>query len=151
MSPTSSKSKDEPSIKPDWGRWQVGTNRLTEILDCLGKRRDKEDSRSFRVGSLLGPTGSHMQPSEPSSRVTRLDKWWMWFWHISDCNSWGIRDPMRWFSSIYLNIPPALGPGVHSGSDSNEYQKQKNNYVSGVKVRPVRMADNLTTICEPIV
>jgi hypothetical protein len=34
------------------------------------------------------------------------------------------------FSSIYLILPAALGPGVHSASNRNEYQKQKNN-VSG--------------------
>jgi hypothetical protein len=41
-----------------------------------------------------------------------------------------VRDPMRriiFFFSIYLNIPTALGPGVYSASNRNEYQKQKNN------------------------
>jgi hypothetical protein len=28
---------------------------------------------------------------------------------------------------IYLILPAALGPGVHSASNRNEYQKQKNN------------------------
>jgi hypothetical protein len=32
--------------------------------------------------------------------------------------------------SIYLILKAALGPGVHSASNRNEYQKQKNN-VSG--------------------
>jgi hypothetical protein len=32
--------------------------------------------------------------------------------------------------SIYLILPAALGPGVHSAFNKNEYQKQKNN-VSG--------------------
>jgi hypothetical protein len=32
--------------------------------------------------------------------------------------------------SIYLILPDALGPGVYSASDRNEYQKQRNN-VSG--------------------
>jgi hypothetical protein len=32
--------------------------------------------------------------------------------------------------SIYLIIPAVLGLGVHSASNGNEYQKQKNN-VSG--------------------
>jgi hypothetical protein len=35
-----------------------------------------------------------------------------------------------WFSSIYLFLPVALGPGVYSASNRNEYQKHKNN-VSG--------------------
>jgi hypothetical protein len=34
-------------------------------------------------------------------------------------------------SSIYLILPATLGPGVHSASNRNEYQKQKNNNVSG--------------------
>jgi hypothetical protein len=44
----------------------------------------------------------------------------------------------------------ALGPGVYSVSNRNEYQKQKNK-TSGGRERPVRRADNLTAICEPIV
>jgi hypothetical protein len=37
---------------------------------------------------------------------------------------------MNYFFSIYLIFPAALGPGVYSASNRNEYQKQKNN-VSG--------------------
>jgi hypothetical protein len=38
---------------------------------------------------------------------------------------------MRWTNfSLYLILPAAQGPGVHSASNRNEYQKQKNN-VSG--------------------
>jgi hypothetical protein len=33
-------------------------------------------------------------------------------------------------SSIYLILPAALGPGVYTASNRNEYQKQRNN-VSG--------------------
>jgi hypothetical protein len=36
----------------------------------------------------------------------------------------------NFFFSIYLILPAALGPGIYSASDRNEYQKQKNN-VSG--------------------
>jgi hypothetical protein len=36
----------------------------------------------------------------------------------------------EWFLSIYLILPAALGPGVYSASNRNEYQKHKNN-VSG--------------------
>jgi hypothetical protein len=36
----------------------------------------------------------------------------------------------EWISSIYLIFLAALGPGGHSASNRNEYQKQKNN-VSG--------------------
>jgi hypothetical protein len=30
--------------------------------------------------------------------------------------------------SIYIILPAAIGPVVHSGSNRNEYQKQKNNF-----------------------
>jgi uncharacterized membrane protein YphA (DoxX/SURF4 family) len=33
--------------------------------------------------------------------------------------------------SIYLILPAALGPGAYSVSNRNEYQKHKNNNVSG--------------------
>jgi hypothetical protein len=36
------------------------------------------------------------------------------------------------FFSIYIILPAALGPGVYSASDRNEYQKEKHN-VSGEK------------------
>jgi hypothetical protein len=36
----------------------------------------------------------------------------------------------EWFLSIYLILPAALGPGVYSASNRNEYHKHKNN-VSG--------------------
>jgi hypothetical protein len=32
---------------------------------------------------------------------------------------------------VYLILPAALGPGVHSASNRKEYQKYKNNNVSG--------------------
>jgi hypothetical protein len=44
-----------------------------------------------------------------------------------------VQDPRRgmnfWFSSCFI-LPAALGPGVYSASNRNEYRKQKNN-VSG--------------------
>jgi hypothetical protein len=39
------------------------------------------------------------------------------------------RDPMRSIFN-FLILPAALGPGVHSASNTNRYQKQKNNNVS---------------------
>jgi hypothetical protein len=39
--------------------------------------------------------------------------------------------------------------GFYSASNRNEYQKQKIMFL-GSKARPVRKADNLTAICEPI-
>jgi hypothetical protein len=35
------------------------------------------------------------------------------------------------FSSIYVMFSAAVGPGVHSASNGNEYQKQKNNVSGG--------------------
>jgi hypothetical protein len=52
---------------------------------------------------------------------------------------------------MYIILPAALGAGVYSASNRNEYQKHKKIMILGSKVRRVRRADNLTTICEPIV
>jgi hypothetical protein len=52
--------------------------------------------------------------------------------------------------SIEILYPAALGPGVHSAPNRNEYQEQKD-HVSGGRARPVSRADNLTAVCEPIV
>jgi hypothetical protein len=49
----------------------------------------------------------------------------------------------------FLLISAALGPGVYSASNRNEYQKQKN--VCGGRARAVRRADNLNAAYEPIV
>jgi hypothetical protein len=54
------------------------------------------------------------------------------------------------FFSIYLRLQAALRHGVHSASNINEYQMQKIN-VSGSRAWPVRRADDLTAVCEPIV
>jgi hypothetical protein len=43
----------------------------------------------------------------------------------------------------------ALGSGVYSASNRNEYQKQKKFLKS--RALPVRRANNLVAICEPIV
>jgi hypothetical protein len=56
----------------------------------------------------------------------------------------------EWIFSIYLILLATLGPGVHSTSNRNKYQKQKNN-ISVSRAQPVRRADNLTAICELIV
>jgi hypothetical protein len=52
--------------------------------------------------------------------------------------------------SIYLTLLAALGAGIYSASNRNEYQKQKIMFLRS-RARPVRKADNLTAICEPIV
>jgi hypothetical protein len=61
------------------------------------------------------------------------------------------RVPMRWIFLIYLILPAALGPGVDSASNRNEYQesflkKKKKKKKPGGKVRPARRADNLAAI-----
>jgi hypothetical protein len=48
------------------------------------------------------------------------------------------------------NIPTALGSGVHSASNKNEYQNRKIRFL-GSKAQPMSRADNLAAICEPIV
>jgi hypothetical protein len=53
------------------------------------------------------------------------------------------------FFSIYLILPTALGPGVHSASNRNEYQKQKN-HVSGMwSLGFIRQPDVLLAFCTP--
>jgi hypothetical protein len=59
-------------------------------------------------------------------------------------------DEVNEFLSIYLIFKAALGPGVYSASNRNEYHKQKKMFL-GSRARPVRKADNLTVICEPTV
>jgi hypothetical protein len=39
----------------------------------------------------------------------------------------------EWIFSIYLILPAALGPGLYSASNGNEYQKQENNVFGGVE------------------
>jgi hypothetical protein len=51
---------------------------------------------------------------------------------------------------MYLIFPAALGPGVCSASNRNEYQKRRNN-AAGSRALLVRRADKLTAICEPTV
>jgi hypothetical protein len=53
--------------------------------------------------------------------------------------------------STDLILPVALGPGVFSASNRNEYQKQKKKVFLGSRLWLVRRADNLAAICEPTV
>jgi hypothetical protein len=60
-------------------------------------------------------------------------------------------DPMKlMFFLIYLILQAILGPGVYLASNRNEYQKQQIMFL-GCRTRPMRSADNLTAVCEPIV
>jgi hypothetical protein len=54
-------------------------------------------------------------------------------------------------AKFYLILPVALGSGVYSASNRNEYQKYKVLMFLESKVRQVCRVDNLTTIYEPIV
>jgi hypothetical protein len=54
--------------------------------------------------------------------------------------------------SIYLILLAALGPGVYSASNRNDYRKHKKKIMFlGSKVWLVRGADKLTATYEPIV
>jgi hypothetical protein len=54
------------------------------------------------------------------------------------------------FFSIYLILTAALGPGVHSASNRNVYQKQKVMFL-GNRALPVRRADyGIVTSHNPI-
>jgi hypothetical protein len=64
---------------------------------------------------------------------------------------WQVRKPMKLMVfPVYPILPALLGPGVNSASNRNEYRKLKKK-VMGSKTRPVRGADNIAAICEPIV
>jgi hypothetical protein len=51
---------------------------------------------------------------------------------------WGV-----WMFSIYLILQAALGPGVYSAANRNEYQKQKIMFLES-RVLPVRRTENLS-------
>jgi hypothetical protein len=51
------------------------------------------------------------------------------------------------FFSIYPILPAAIGPGIYSASNSNEYQK----VFTGSKVRLARKADNLNAFYKTII
>jgi hypothetical protein len=53
---------------------------------------------------------------------------------------------MKEFHEIDLILEAALGPGVDSTSNRNEYQESS----WRDKARPTRGVDNLTAICETI-
>jgi hypothetical protein len=61
------------------------------------------------------------------------------------------RSDEEYKSFIYLILQAALDPGVYSASNKYEYQKHKKKMFLASRARPVRRADNLTAICEPIV
>jgi hypothetical protein len=50
-------------------------------------------------------------------------------------------------SSLYVILPATIGPAVYSASNRNEYQKM----ILDSRARLVRMSDNLTAICGPVV
>jgi hypothetical protein len=53
-----------------------------------------------------------------------------WFRHYDTSRKVACSRPevVIYFFSIYLILPAALGPGVHSASNRNEYQKQKKSF-----------------------
>jgi hypothetical protein len=54
-------------------------------------------------------------------------------------------------TELQIILPAALGPGVYSASNRNEYQELIKIIFLGSEARPARKADNLTAISEPIV
>jgi hypothetical protein len=53
--------------------------------------------------------------------------------------------------SIYLILSAALGPEVYTQPLTEMSTRSRKIMFLGSKERPVRRADNLTAICEPIV
>jgi hypothetical protein len=58
----------------------------------------------------------------------------------------------QWIVSIYPVLMVTQGTGDYSASNRNEYQRQNlQKNLPGNRARPMREADNLTFIYEPIV
>jgi hypothetical protein len=56
-------------------------------------------------------------------------------------------------NDFFFNLPNTFSrtrPWVQTASNRNENQGQKKMFLGG-KAQPVRKADNLTAICEPII
>jgi hypothetical protein len=53
------------------------------------------------------------------------------------------------FFQFTYSFQPHYGPGVDSASNINENQKQKIMFLES-RARPVRRAEKITAICEPI-
>jgi hypothetical protein len=52
---------------------------------------------------------------------------------------------------VYQILSAALGPGVYSASNKNEYQKQENKIFLESRGRSARSSDNISSVYEPIV
>jgi hypothetical protein len=66
-----------------------------------------------------------LQPLETLSSFSSI---WNIIFYLTECSI-----PDEEIFSIYLILPAALGPGIYSASNRNEYQQQKNSNVSGEK------------------
>jgi hypothetical protein len=63
------------------------------------------------------------------------------------------RDPKgEWFLSIYPILPAILGPGLYSGANRSEYQKQENNVSGeqsgGRRVRLTNIPPSVSQLCR---
>jgi hypothetical protein len=61
-----------------------------------------------------------------------------------------VRETMTWIFSIYLILQAILGPEVYPASNRMSTRSRKIMFL-GSRARPVRRADKLTAICEPVV
>jgi hypothetical protein len=52
-------------------------------------------------------------------------------WQWANANRWSWRETNILVYFPYFILPASLGPGVYLASNRNEYQKHKNNNVSG--------------------
>jgi hypothetical protein len=59
-------------------------------------------------------------------------------------------DEVNEFSSIYLILMSALGPGIYLTSNRNSARNKKIMFLKS-RARPVRRADSFNPICEPII
>jgi hypothetical protein len=86
----------------------------------IGLKKQRKTAKPLRIYGVLMETGTQ------TLAVTSLDR----HYYVVPFREIIIDMGRMIFFSIYLILPAALGPGVYSVSNINEYQKQKNN-VSG--------------------
>jgi hypothetical protein len=83
--------------------------------------------------------------------ILKGTRWRRWLRHCATSRKVASSRPdeVNAFFSIYLIIPAILGSGVHSAP--NKMSTRRKIMFLGNRSRPVRRADNLSTICEPTV
>jgi hypothetical protein len=101
--------------------WLVGSQATVWPVRCRINTTDCKQNIKSKLHKLWHSS------RKPFFRTFATTRWKLWKKLVCHSGRSRVRDPMRWISSIYLILLAALGPGVYSASNRNEYQKQKNN------------------------